>query len=315
MRTYMAGLLHIAGGSVLLSLSLSGSAAPQISAREASTPQWVTPAIRALNLQHRVFDSAAVKSKVSYHIYTPEIYSTEEKRRFPVLYWLHGSGGGLSGIGPLAAHFDAAIREGKIPPMLVVFANGLTESMWCDSKDGRVPMETIVMKELAPHIDATFRTIASRKSRIIEGFSMGGYGAARLGFKYHDLFSAVSILGGGPLQQEFKVDDTPRANPLMARALFENVYGSDQEYFKAQSPWALAERSASVLRSKTRIRQIVGDRDSTLANNRKLDARLTELKIPHTFVVLPGVGHNPRAVFAALGEANWQFYRDVFGST
>jgi len=34
-----------------------------------------------------------------------------------------------------------------------------------------------------------------------------------------------------------------------------------------------------------------------------------KLEIPHTFTVLPGVGHNPMAVLKALG---WQFYREVF---
>jgi len=57
------------------------------------------------------------------------VYDTEKELKFPVLYWLHGSGGGTGGILPLSAHFDRAIRMGKIPPMLVVFANGLASSL------------------------------------------------------------------------------------------------------------------------------------------------------------------------------------------
>ncbi|MCX6916959.1 MAG: hypothetical protein NT167_28635, partial [Verrucomicrobia bacterium] len=41
---------------------------------------------------------------------------------------------------------------------------------------------------------------------------------------------------------------------------------------------------------------------------------LRKLEIPHTFTVLPGVAHNPMAVLSALGEANWGFYRVVFGA-
>jgi hypothetical protein len=89
-------------------------------------------------------------------------------------------------VGPLAAYFDPAIRAGKVPPMLIVFPNGLPNGMWCDSKDGRTLMETMLVKELIPHIDVTFRTPAARDGRIIEGFSVGGYGAARLGRKYHE---------------------------------------------------------------------------------------------------------------------------------
>ena len=189
------------------------------------------------------------------------MYDTEKERKFPVLYWLHGTGGGVGGIAPLSALFDRAIREGKIPPMLVVFANGLASSMWCDSKDGTVPMETVVVKELVPRIDATFRTIAGLEGRLIEGFSMGGYGAARLGFKHHYIFGAVSILSGGPLDLELR---GPRAtaNPAERERLLQTVYGGDLDYFKAQSPWTLAEKIAAAVRGRRRVRQAVGDRDN-----------------------------------------------------
>jgi esterase/lipase superfamily enzyme len=195
--------------------------------------------------------------------------------------------------------------------MLVVFPNGLADSLWCDSKDGRVPMEMVVVKELVPHIDAAFRTIAAHEGRIVEGFSMGGYGAARLGFKHYNVFGAVSILGGGPLDLEFK---GPRATakPEERERIFKTVWGSDIEYYRAQSPWVLAEQNKAELAGRTRIRQVVGDHDGMLPANRNLDAHLTRLGIHHDFVVLPGVGHNPLAVFNALGEANWKFYSAAF---
>jgi enterochelin esterase-like enzyme len=280
-----------------------------------SRSAWVTPEVRAPRLQFRTFDSATARTKVSYHIYTPEIYDTEKTRRFPVLYWLHGTGGGLAGLQPLVKHFDSAICSGKIAPMLIVFPNGLAESMWCDSKDGKVPMETVVVKELVPHVDATFRTIAAREGRLIEGFSMGGYGAGRIGFKYPDLFGGVSMLGAGPLDLDFK---GPRATakPEERERIFTNVWGSDIEYYRAQSPWVLAEQNKASLAGRTRIRQVVGDRDGSLPANRDLDAHLTKLGISHDLMVLSGVGHNTLEVFNALGEANWEFYRAAtrFGS-
>ncbi|MBI2515950.1 MAG: esterase family protein [Opitutae bacterium] len=299
---------------VLLPLSVWCAAfLPARAANDRAAPEWITAQVRAPQVQQCTFVSAAAGTKVSYHLYTPEAYKTEPARRFPVIYWLHGSGGGLRGIAPLAAHFDAAIRAGKLPPVIVVFPNGLAESMWCDSPDGRAPMETVVIKELIPHIDATHRTLATRAGRLIEGFSMGGYGSARLGLKHPELFCAVSLLGAGPLQQEFDPDDTPRSEPAHAQRLFAQVWGGEQTRFKAQSPWELAgQHAAAKSPPPLLMRQVVGDRDGTLANNRRFDARLTALKIPHTFTVLPGVGHNTRAVFAALGEANWKFYRAAF---
>lgn len=275
------------------------------------THQWVTSAATAIRTQQVVFDSAAAGRPISYHIYTPEVYDTEPARRFPVLYWLHGSGGGLGGIPPLARHFDAAIRAGRIPPMLVVFANGLPHSLWVDSKDGRTPVETVVVKELVPDVDANFRTIASREGRIMEGFSMGGYGAARFGLKYHDMFCAASILAGGPFHPDFT--HTPRVGPRNRERILQNVFGGDREYYAALSPWRLAEENADAVRGRLRIRIVVGELDETRDLNRDFSARLASLDIPHTFTEVPGVGHKTMPLFFALGEENWEFYREALG--
>jgi len=174
-------------------------------------------------------------------------------------------------------------------------------------------METVVINELIPHIDATFRTIASRDGRLIEGFSMGGYGAARLGFKYPALFGSVSILAGGPLQEEFNVNEAPRAGPAQAQAVLDAVFGGDQAYFKAQSPWRLAEQNADAVR-RMRIRQVVGEKDNVLENSRKFHDRLTRLNIPHGFIVVPGAAHSLRHIVDGLGDRQWEFYRDAFAT-
>jgi enterochelin esterase-like enzyme len=279
---------------------------------DSATPQWVLPVIRAPRLQHRTFQSAAAKSPVSYFIYTPESYDAEKPRCFPVLYWLHGSGGGLRGIAQLVDRFDTAIRAGKTPPMLVVFVNGLVNGMYCDWKSGTVPLETVIVKELVPHIDASFRTLASREGRLLEGFSMGGYGAARLGFKYPELFCAVSILAGGPLQLDFR--ETPRAGPRQREQILQAVFGGDLEYFKAQSPWRITEGNVAALQHGLQVRQVIGDRDETLRFNRDFHEHLMQLHIPHTFTVLPGVPHDPMKLLDALGDTNWEFYRAVWGA-
>jgi len=311
---YTNKVFTILTGVLLLFCYPAENLAQKKFSKHEATVQWVTAAVRAPRLQHRIFYSEAAKSEVSYHIYTPELYDIEKKRHFPVLYWLHGHGGGLKGMPYLVKHFDLAIRTGKMPPMLIVFPNGMFESMWCNSKDGKVPMETVVVKELVPHIDATFRTIDSREGRLIEGFSMGGYGAARLGFKYHDIFCAVSILGAGPLQQTFTASVGPKSMADFRTRVLQTVYGSDQDYFKAQSPWVLAEQNAAAIGSKTRVRQVVGDRDETLNFNRDFDTHLTRLGISHTFTVLPNIAHNTMPLLDALGEANWKFYSAVFGT-
>jgi enterochelin esterase-like enzyme len=314
MRGQAGKVAAFAAGLIALGCSPAERAPQRPASGGREKLEWATPAVRAPRLQQRVFRSAAAGAEVSYHIYTPEAYDAGKERRFPVIYWLHGSGGGAKGLPLLARHFDAAIRAGRMPPALVVFPNGLVNGMWCDSKDGRVPMETVVVKELVPHVDASFRTVASREGRLIEGFSMGGYGAARLGFKYPGVFGAVSALGAGPLQLELDPDVGPERNAGLRARVLKTVYGGDQEYFKAQSPWVLAERSAAALRGRTRLRLAIGELDATLEANRGFHEHLERLAIPHGFTVLSGVGHSPMAVLEALGESNWEFYRAAFGA-
>ncbi len=58
----------------------------------------------------------------------------------------------------------------------MVFPHGGRYTMYQNSGDGRFMAETMMMKELVPHIDVTYRTISYRKAVCIDGFSMGKRG-------------------------------------------------------------------------------------------------------------------------------------------
>ncbi|MFM7319051.1 MAG: alpha/beta hydrolase-fold protein [bacterium] len=272
--------------------------------------KWVTAEVQAPRVSFQSFESAAARTIVSYHIYIPKAYGEASSKRFPVVYWLHGSGGGLAGIPRVAAHFDDAIEAGKLPPCLIVFVNGLAEGMYVDWKDGSAPVESMIVKDLLPHIDTKYRTIAAREGRLLDGYSMGGYGAARLGFKYYDLFRAVSIMGGGPLQAE--LIQAPRAGRQRAAEVLKQVYGDDQEYFKSVSPLRLAEKNAGLIAKDSLIRVVCGDEDETFHANLAFHEHLEKVAIPHTWTVLKGIDHNPMKTLVALGDTNWQFYRKAF---
>jgi poly(3-hydroxybutyrate) depolymerase len=295
----------------ILESAIGQNLAPQNSSD--SKINWVTPEIKGPGVSFHTFDSVVAKSPISYHIYKPKGYDQETTRRFPVVYWLHGSGGGLQGIPRVASWFDAAIEAGKTPPCLIVFVNGLAEGMYVDWKDGSAPIETMIIKELLPLIDSSFRTIPTRENRILDGYSMGGYGAARLGFKYPELFKGISIMGGGPLQAE--LIQTPRAGRQRAAEILQKVYGGDQEYFKSVSPRQLAEVNAKTLRTDSVIRQVCGDQDETYSNNIAFHQHLEKLGIPHQWQILEGVDHNPMKTLDALADSNWLFYNSVFGAS
>jgi enterochelin esterase-like enzyme len=316
MHGFQLAMKHQRSLAALAFTLLFGSSA-SLHAQEASSPsghRWILSEPEAPRLQRVIFDSKAAEGKVSCYVFTPLPYDTDPQRRFPVLYWLHGSGGSSPGsAAQVARRYGEAMRAGKIPLMILVFPNGLPRGMWCDWKDGSVKVETMLIEELVPHIDCTFRTVAAREGRMIEGFSMGGYGSARLGFQHPQLFAAVSLLAAGPLQAE--LGETPRAGPRERERLLATVYGGDMAYYREQSPWRIVEQNAEKIRPDLLIRQIVGDRDETFRFNREFHRHLDQLKIPHTFRQLTGVSHDPNQLLNTLGEDNWEFYRSAFRQT
>jgi enterochelin esterase-like enzyme len=299
--------------------SSAPTAPPEVPIEPPSGPDpspWVTPAVQATGVQRVVFESPTVGAPVSYHIYLPEAYAADPTRRFPVLYWLHGTGGGLGGIGPISVFFAEGMTRGDIPPVILVFPNGLAESMWTNAKDGSVPMETVVVRDLLSHVDATFRTVARREGRILEGFSMGGRGAGRLGFRYPELFATISMLGAGPLDSDF-MGPMAQSNPVQRARILQAVWGNDLNFYRADGPAAIATAQQALLRGemRPRIRIAVGETDFLLADNRDLTAHLNALQITHDFNVVLGVGHQALPLLAGLGEEGWAFYRDGFAGS
>ena len=282
--------------------------------RPDKTLPWVTAEVASPRVSFRTFGSEIVGGEVSYHIYLPPAYSSSPDR-LPVVYWLHGTEGGLAGITPVATFFDDAIRSEKLPPMIVVFVNGLPRRLWADSKNGSSPVESVFVKELIPHVDRTFRTIASREGRIIEGFSMGGYGAARIGFKFSHLFAGISILAGGPMDLEFAGPRAIRA-PALRSQLLNDVCSNDLNYFQAISPLITAQASATLLRNqKTTIRQLVGTLDDTRDLNFAFHIQMNLLGIPHQYLDVPNADHNALALLQGAAELNGDFYRQALGIT
>lgn len=307
----------VAAGTYATSLMLGGMAHAKLTApllRTGPQPplQWVTPRAEGVGLSFHTFLSQAAGAKVSFHVYAPSAYTADPARRFPVVYWLHGSGGGVPGISRLSALADEAISAGKAPPFLMVFVNGLEMGMYIDWANGRAPLETVIIHELRPHIDANWRTIATREGRLLDGFSMGGYGAARFGFRYPELFQNVSMMGAGPMQET--LNRTPRASRVQAKSLLRDVYGGKQARFLAVSPRRYAEQNATTLARGSRLRLVIGDRDETFDSNRNFHDHLMRLGIPHQWIVLPGIGHDPMGVLAAMGDQHWAFYRDAFAA-
>lgn len=285
----------------------------------AAQPQhgWVTNPVEAPGVVYGTFFSEAAGQAVSYHVLLPPGWdeSANLSRSYPAVYYLHGSGAPTTtGIPIVSQMFRNAMLSGEMPEALVVFPNGLPEGMYVDAKDGSQPAETIIIQELIPHIEAAYRAIPDRQARIAEGWSMGGYGAGRFAFKFPDLFAAGSMLGAGPLQLDLLADG-PGLVPFPVRLrIFNEVFGGDQEYFEAQSPWRLAEQYASAPAYPVRLRIALGDADFVFPANEAFHAHLLTLGIAHEWHVFEGLAHQAPAVLSALQQAGgWAFYQEIFG--
>jgi endo-1,4-beta-xylanase len=136
---------------------------------------------------------------VGYCIYLPPGYASQKSsdRRYPVVYYLHGGRPGSETKSVrLSPVIDKAIRGGQVAPMIYVFVNGGEVSHYNYPEKNSLG-EDVFVKELIPHVDATYRTLASRGGRGLEGFSQGGRGTTRIMFKHPQLFGSAAPGGAG----------------------------------------------------------------------------------------------------------------------
>ena len=168
------------------------------SAQESDEPiSWVNPELPVgAGLTHYTHFSKAMRQDVGYVVWTPEEYGHKPRARFPVIYFLHGMGGNESAdAGGFSSLLARAIAKGWMPPVIAVFPNG--------GRSGyREKVESMIVEELIPHIDASHRTIAKVEARGVVGFSMGGAGAVWLSVNHPDLFSFAGSWGGGLWRME-----------------------------------------------------------------------------------------------------------------
>ena len=256
----------------------------------------------------RTFQSQAVGGKVSYLIYLPLQYESSKERRFPVVYWLHGGGGTQRDCWKFLEQVKPAMAKGLCPSMIVVGVNGIASSSYSDSRDGELPFESVIIKDLIPHIDATYRTISDRKGRALEGFSMGGFGTLHLGLKYPEMFGALTALG--PALLEFGSD---AGN--VERALQTGPYEGDRDYFHLNDPFYLAEKNARAIRGRTSIRLLDNEKPDTFTHRRTLefDSLLDQLNIAHEYIRLEGTGHSYAKYYDAKPDA-YEFYTHAFAA-
>jgi enterochelin esterase family protein len=99
---------------------------------------------------------------------------------------------------PIEDVIEPVFRRLRAEEMIVVIPDGKTRygcSQWVDSPvHGNFAQ--YVIDEVVPYVDRRFRTIPSRDSRGVFGYSSGGFGAWHLGSRHPDVFGALAVLSG-----------------------------------------------------------------------------------------------------------------------
>ena len=110
--------------------------------------------------------------------------------KFQTLWLLHGHGSNYTEWARLTC-IEKLAMDHKFAVVMPDAAN----SSYCDQPDGR-KYYTYITEELPAFLRKYLPLSDKTEDNFIAGFSMGSYGAAKLGFNHPDKYSAVGILSG-----------------------------------------------------------------------------------------------------------------------
>jgi enterochelin esterase-like enzyme len=146
-------------------------------------------------------------------VYTPPGYDTNVRTRYPVLYLQHGAGEDETGWtkqGHANFILDNLLADKKAKPMIVVMDKGYAYrpgerpagrgagpgGMAASGALSGSAFESVVIDDLIPMIDRTFRTLSDREHRAMAGLSMGSMQAMQITLRNLDKFSWIGLFSG-----------------------------------------------------------------------------------------------------------------------
>ncbi len=160
------------------------------------------------NVRLHWYHSATTGAWRRFFVYAPPGYDTATETRYPVLYLQHGGGEdetGWANQGKANFILDNLLAAGQIVPMLVVMESGFAvrpgeQPMRPTAGTGGRPsaFEEVMIRELIPMVDATYRTIADREHRAMAGLSMGSLQTLQITLSHLDTFSSIGAFSVPP---------------------------------------------------------------------------------------------------------------------
>lgn len=175
---------------------------------QAAEPVWNVKERSTPGFEHVTFTSEVAGMEMGVNVLLPPQYVSLTDRRYPVIYFLHDSGGDehsdAARFGPLML---ASMDRRDLPPFIAVFPNvgpGHTPKPWI--------MGEALARDLTRFIDGKYRTVPFRRMRIAAGVGQGGHRALMLAALSGMAFSSCIVM-----------DDPLRGGPPGFRLLLERA--------------------------------------------------------------------------------------------
>ena len=188
-------------------IALAGALAcgPSLLAQVQTIVPPPVPGAKPVAVEHIKVHSAAIEGNLEGEpadrdviVMLPPSYGKDSKRRYPVLYALHGYFIGAEQWSHeihVPQTVEGAFAQGA-GEMIVVLPDSKTIYLgsFYSSSVTTGDFERFISHDLVSYIDGHYRTLPTRESRGLVGHSMGGYGASRIGMKHPDVFGTLYMM-------------------------------------------------------------------------------------------------------------------------
>jgi len=278
---------------VLLSLVLVLTAGCRKSGN--ATPSDHPRLTAKVTLSDITFRSAALGRDMEYRVVSPLETSG---RKLPVVYLLHGGGGGFrdwSNYSDVAGFAESGI--------LFVMPEG-ESSYYTNAVDPpQDRFEDYIAHDLIFDVESRFPVAAGRVNRAIIGISMGGFGAVKIALRHPDLFAFVAGLSSA-------IDVPRRAfsiKRLQQSRHYNSIFGPTGSQTRRDNDPFVLVRTANP-EAAPYFFLTCGEQEGLLPANREFTALLTQRHFRFEFHTVRG-GHDWNqwnawlpAVFRSLSE-------------
>lgn len=152
-------------------------------------------------ISYRYYNSATLGTPRQLLVYTPPGFEQNGKKKYPVLYLIHGGSDTeetWTKVGRANLIADNLIAQGKAKPMIIVMPYGNVRPR------PMADFTTDMINDIIPFIESNYPVLTDSKNRAVAGFSVGGGQTLNIGLTNTDKFGHICSYAPFTETDEFK---------------------------------------------------------------------------------------------------------------